>query len=410
MLPKKYNQVYLIHFCIFLFVGLFGILTIRSDNIIQEMVGIILNKSILVTDYMYTNGISATLLNSSITSMLILYLYKINNINPNGSMIASLWLILGFSMMGKNFINIWPTIIGVYVYSKIQNEPFANYILIAVLSTAFAPLPLEILSTFSINIHFTFIISWGISISLGIILPPLAKFTLKIHQGYNLYNIGFANGLIALTIISIFKYFGIEFNTNFLWSTNYKTELIILLSSLFTFLIILGINKNSVSNFNKILKHAGRTVTDYYIMYDSSAFLNMGILGFLLLLYILIVGGDLNGVVSAMILGVVGFGSLGKHPFNITPLMLGVILASLVKNIPINKPSIILSTIGVTSIAPIAGKFGFTTGVFSGAIHLILISNIGNIGGGINLYNNGFIAGIVAMILIPIIDGIKRGD
>lgn len=407
---KKYNQIYLIHLIIFIFIGLFGILTIEDRNLFQEIIGIIFNKSILVTDYMYTNGIGATLLNSSITSILILYLYKLNKIKPSGSMIMSLWLTLGFSMMGKNFINIWPTIFGVYIYSKIQGEPFSNYILIAILSTAFAPLPIEILNSFNINIYLTLIISCLISISLGIILPPLAKFTLKIHQGYNLYNIGFANGLIALVIVSIFKYFGVEFSRNFLWSTEYKIKLTILLSILFTILIILGINKKSLKNFRKILKHSGRTITDYYLIYGNTTFLNMGIIGFILLFYIIIIQGDINGVVVALILGVVGFGALGKHPLNIFPLMLGVIIAAIFKNTPINKPSIILATIGATSIAPIAGQFGFIIGLISGIVHLILVSNIGNLGGGINLYNNGFVAGIVAMILIPIIDGIRKGD
>ncbi|EIA26967.1 hypothetical protein SFB4_210G1, partial [Candidatus Arthromitus sp. SFB-4] len=46
----------------------------------------------------------------------------------------------------------------------------------------------------------------------------------------------------------------------------------------------------------------------------------------------------------------------------------------------------------------------------TGCLHLILMKYIGHLSGGINLYNNGFIAGILAIILIPIIDGFKKGD
>lgn len=190
MVLKKYNDIYLIHLFIFIFIGIFGLLTTPLTEIIIGLKEILLNGSILLTDYMYVGGMGATLLNSSITSLLILLLYKINKIKPSGSMIMSLWLTLGFSMIGKNFINIWPTIIGVYIYSKMQNEPFSNYILIATLSTALAPLSIEIFKSLNFNIYITFAISTIISISLGIILPPLAKFTLKMHQGYNLYNVG----------------------------------------------------------------------------------------------------------------------------------------------------------------------------------------------------------------------------
>ena len=136
----------------------------------------------------------------------------------------------------------------------------------------------------------------------------------------------------------------------------------------------------------------------------------MGILGLFFLFYVLLINGDLNGAVMALLLGVVGFGALGKHIFNVTPIIIGVILTAYLKNTPLNTPTIILTTLGSTSLAPIAGQFGFIIGVISGFIHLTLINNIGHISGGVNLYNNGFIAGLVAMILLPIIDGIKKGD
>lgn len=410
MVLKKYNDIYLIHLIIFIFIGIFGLLTTPLTEIIIGLKEILLNGSILLTDYMYVGGMGATLLNSSITSLLILLLYKINKIKPSGSMIMSLWLTLGFSMIGKNFINIWPTIIGVYIYSKMQNEPFSNYILIATLSTALAPLSIEIFKSLNFNIYITLAISTIISISLGIILPPLAKFTLKMHQGYNLYNVGFANGLITMVLISVLKYFGIEFETTFLWSTQYKIPIIILLIILFITLIILGINKECIFKFSKILRYSGRTVTDYYLLYKNNTFLNMGILGLFFLFYVLLINGDLNGAVMALLLGVVGFGALGKHIFNVTPIIIGVILTAYLKNTPLNTPTIILTTLGSTSLAPIAGQFGFIIGVISGFIHLTLINNIGHISGGVNLYNNGFIAGLVAMILLPIIDGIKKGD
>ena len=94
MVLKKYNDIYLIHLFIFIFIGIFGLLTTPLTEIIIGLKEILLNGSILLTDYMYVGGMGATLLNSSITSLLILLLYKINKIKPSGSMIMSLWLTL----------------------------------------------------------------------------------------------------------------------------------------------------------------------------------------------------------------------------------------------------------------------------------------------------------------------------
>lgn len=407
---KKYNRVYLLHFLIFIFISLYAIVTTPIKELLIGLENIILSRSILLTDYMYVGGLGATLLNASITSLLILLFYKLNKIQPSGSIIMSLWLILGFSMIGKNFLNILTPIIGVYIYSKIQNEPFTNYILIATLSTALAPLSIEIIKILNLNIYLTLIISSITSIIIGIILPPLAKFTLKIHQGYNLYNVGFANGLITTVLISIFKYFNLHIETKFLWSKEYKTELIILLCILFSLLIIIGIRKKEFKNFFKILKHSGRTLSDYYLMYDEVCYINMGLLGFLFLSYILIINGDLNGATVAVIFCIVGFGAVGKHILNVIPIVLGVMLASSLKGIALNTPSVLLTTLGSTALAPIAGQFGALIGIVAGFLHMTLISNIGHLSGGLNLYNNGFIAGIVVIILLPIIDGFKKGD
>ncbi len=407
---KKCLDVYIIHLIIFLFIGLVGIFSTPYKDLFIGIKKIITTRSILLTDYMYVSGIGATLLNASITSLLILMIYKINKTKPNGSMIMTLWLTLGFSMVGKNFINIWPTIIGVYLYSKIQKDSFSNYVLIATLSTSLSPISSELFEILNLNSYITLLLSISISILIGMILPPLAKFTLKMHQGYNLYNVGFANGLITVLIISILNYFGIEIKQNLLWSTEYKTISLFLVISLIIFLISLGIKKFHLSKLSNILRHSGRTITDFYLMYGNSSYLNMGILGIIFLSYIVMVNGDLNGPTIALLFCIIGFGAIGKHPLNTIPLVLGVSFTAYISNIQLNTPTTILTSLGSTALAPISGQFGVIIGFITGCLHLILMKYIGHLSGGINLYNNGFIAGILAIILIPIIDGFKKGD
>ena len=48
-------------------------------------------------------------------------------------------LMSGFSLFGKNFVNIWPILLGTWLYAKSRHEPFGKYASIGLMSTALAP-------------------------------------------------------------------------------------------------------------------------------------------------------------------------------------------------------------------------------------------------------------------------------
>ena len=68
----------------------------------------------------------------------------------------------------------------------------------------------------------------------------------------------------------------------------------------------------------------------------------------------------------------------------------------------------------LSTLAPIAGRFGWHWGVVAGFIHSSAALTVGPLHAGLNLYNNGFAAGIVASVLVPVIIAIqsrtKAGD
>jgi hypothetical protein len=63
-------------------------------------------------------------------------------------------------------------------------------------------------------------------------------------------------------------------------------------------------------------------------------------------------------------------------------------------------------------LAPIAGRFGWRWGVVAGLVHSSAALSVGSLHAGLNLYNNGFAAGIVAAVLVPVIVAVqgKRGE
>ena len=135
--------------------------------------------------------------------------------------------------------------------------------------------------------------------------------------------------------------------------------------------------------------------------------LNMGINGLFATCFVLAVGGELNGPTIGGIFTIVGFSATGKHLRNIAPIMLGVFIGSLTKEWAITDPSPMLALLFSTTLAPVAGEFGIIAGLLAGYLHSSVALNVGIVYGGMNLYNNGFAGGIVAIFLVPVIQSIR---
>ncbi|MGM9973239.1 MAG: DUF1576 domain-containing protein [Clostridiaceae bacterium] len=411
-MKRRLYPAYKIHGIIFLSFVLLGIIAGEPANIISGLKTIISDSDILITDYVELAGIGPTLINSGLLSLMILILYMLLGIKPNGSTIMSLWLIAGFAFFGKNIFNVWPIIFGVFLYSRYKKEPFINYILIAILGTTLAPTVSQLAFEGILPSSISIIIGIAVGTFIGFILPPLAASTVTIHHGYNLYNLGFSGGLLAMLLMSVYRLLSINFDKRFLWSTGNNLFFSIFLYTIFIFLLVYGyiLNEKSFKNLKKIFKHSGKLVSDYYLLYENAAYINMGLLGIASTTYILLIGGDLNGPTISGILTIVGFGTFGKHLFNVAPIMIGASLTVFLHIWELNSPSMLLAILFSTALAPIAGQYGWLLGILTGFLHVAVVMNTGYVHGGMNLYNNGFAAGFVALILIPIIRALKRGE
>ena len=138
--------------------------------------------------------------------------------------------------------------------------------------------------------------------------------------------------------------------------------------------------------------------------------LNMGLTGAIGTAYVLLVGGDLNGPTIGAIFTIVGFSAFGKHPKNILPIMTGVFIASLAAQWSASDPSLVLAALFGTTLAPIAGRFGWHWGLVAGFLHASVAQTVGQVHGGLVLYNNGFAAGLVAAVLVPVILSLQPAD
>jgi hypothetical protein len=392
---------------------IFGFIVDSAKDIFKGLFRIIREPDILITDYIGVGGMGAAFVNSgliALVSILILYMLKIN---ITGAATSAVWLMAGFALFGKNIFNIWFIIAGVWLYSRYQKEKFSKYIFIAMFGTSLAPLVTQVM--FNTGLPKILSISLGIVIGLGVgfILPPLSAYLMRVHQGFNLYNIGFTAGVIGTITISVFKSYGLKIEERFIWTSGNNNILGMFLFLLFMSMIIISliIDKSAYMKYKNLFKYTGRLVSDFMILEGFAPTLfNMGVNGIFATAYVIIVGGDLNGPTIGGIFTIVGFSAFGKHLKNMLPIFIGVFLGSISKTWSINDPSILMAALFGTTLAPIAGAFGWKWGIIAGFLHSSLVLNVGFLHGGVNLYNNGFSGGLVAATLIPIIEALRKDE
>ncbi|MGL5378589.1 DUF1576 domain-containing protein, partial [Clostridium sp.] len=379
---------------------------------ILEGMGAIKNSNdLLLTDYFVVGNIGAAMVNSALITLVNLYLLRKLDLRPNGIIISALFLLSGFAFMGKNLFNIWPFYLGGYIYCKYHRITYKNVIVINMLATALSPLTSTLVESISDNVLIAWILSAVISAFIGFIMPPISSHMLTAHSGYSIYNMGFAAGLVGIVVYSILSALGYDTpkNSGVMEEKQYMIRIFFVVFCLLLILIGYILNEKSFKGIKDIFKHSGRLVTDMikHVGFGLSL-VNMGLLGLMCLVYIILMGGVLNGPVIAAMLTVIGFGAFGKHFRNTIPIMIGVTLASFIMKGEVSTTTIIISALFGTSLAPIAGEFGIIPGILAGIMHFMLVLNIGDLHGGIMLYNNGLSAGIIATLFIPMMDAFKR--
>lgn len=390
---------------IFIFSLAFAFSINTPKEILTGYLHILQSPDILLSDNIAIGGIGSAMLNAIITTSFCLIIVRINKAKPTGAIIMALWLVLSFSFIGKNIINIVPIILGVYLYALYRKEKFSNYLLTALLATALSPVVTQLSYLDNVSKLAAYTLGTFIGILVGFILPPIASYTVKVHSGYNLYNIGFASGLIGTLLMSFFRGFGIDFDSKLVWSSGNNFSLAIFLFGISLILLILGLifGNNHLAKLKDLNKETGKLTSDFYLLFDSTIYLNMAIMCAFCTLFIILVGGDLNGGTICGILTVVGFGSFGKTIKNIVPVMIWATIAGLFNIKGLTSPSVLLAILFSTCLAPIAGTFGILAGILVGIVHVNIATNIGYIHGGLTLYNNGFAGGLTIIIMLPLI-------
>lgn len=380
-------------------------------EILKGLGVIVVSRDTLITDYFELVGYGSAFLNALLVMCLEHFLLCREKMKFTGLTMAAFFINIGYSLWGKNPVNILPILLGSYLYARLHKARLGRYIYTALFGTCLAPLVTEMVFMLPFRWGIDLLIAIGTGILIGFVLPSLSMHTASMHMGYNLFNVGFSGGILAFVMVCILRAFGIECESVMIWKASSPLWIVLGLYGYFAVVFLYGLylEHGDVKNVLKIWQHPGRAVADFPLMEGTgSTLMNMALVGTICTAYICLVGGDFSGPVVGAILSAFGFAAFGAHVKNYVPILGGVFLSTFLTRFETTTPGMQLAAVFAVGLSPIAGQFGPLAGVLAGMLHAVIVMCTAQMYGGLNLYNNGFSAGWVAIIMVPALESFIR--
>ena len=376
----------------------------------------------VTTNYFSLGGYAATFLNMGLVGLFALLLFIVFKGTPNNVSTLAVILTIGFGSWGINVLNILPTMLGVVIYGLVKKEKLGTLVNAMLFSTGIAPIITETLVRYPGTEVIGF--NWlGLGITLvvgfviGFFLPAGLAHSPKVHKGFDLYSAALPIGMTAFFLNAVlYKTMGLDVNALPLLSdmsvASQSTVNIfcgVLFGLCIVFAFLLGCKPK---DYWKLLTDPA-LVTNFSSTYGNATFLmNLGVFGLFILGYYNLIGAPFNGVIFGIIFCMVATCNSGSHPGNVWPIMLGYVVASAVFSwispllggnfsFAINAQAICVGLCYANGLSPIADKYGWRYGFIASVMHYLLVTSVPNLHGGFCLYNGGFTAALICLILVP---------
>ena len=376
----------------------------------------------VTTNYFSVGGYAATFLNMGLVALLSLLLFLVFKGTPNNASTLAFILTLGFGSWGINVLNVLPTMLGVVIYGLVKKEKLGGLVNAMLFSTGIAPLITELLVRYPGTEVIGF--NWlGLGLALaagfviGFFLPAGLAHSPKVHKGFDLYSAALPIGMTAFFLnASLYKTMGLDVNALPLLSDmgvasrmTVNVFCCVVFGLCVVFAFILGCKPR---DYWKLLSDPA-LVTNFSSTYGNATFLmNVGVFGLFILGYYNLIGASFNGVTFGIIFCMLATCNSGSHPGNVWPIMLGYAVASLVFGwfapllggnftFQLNAQAICVGLCYANGLSPIADKYGWRYGFVAAVMHYLLVTSVPALHGGFCLYNGGFTAALICLILVP---------
>jgi len=372
----------------------------------------------LVTDFTVTGGLGPALCNGGIMGLCVFLLYKFTGFVPGGGAFGAFFLSVGLGLFGKTPLTLAPFVLGGWLYARSRKEPFRLILQYPIQAAALSPVVTVL--AFKYGFSLTGLVSGLlIAIAMGFLITPVAVHTRSMHRGFDLYNVGLAAGFMGVAFFSIYRSVYLLPNGKgddylLLSGTlggDHRLFFCLFFGGMFLLMILAGLALDkSLRPFWELRRHTGLDV-DFATEYGMGAVLcNMGLVGLMMLGYMLFAGASFNGATAGALICALCWTGNGANTRNIFPVLVGYLFASWFMVVPLNSQYLCISVCYATGLAPLAGRYGGICGICAGMLHAFLAGVTANMHGGFNLYNGGFTAGLTALVLYPIVHHLSRHE
>ena len=420
----------------FLFVSLFFIVAAffmpGNNTIVAGMEEILFGTCKVSTNYFAIGGYAATLINMGLVGLFCTALCFLPGAKAVNATTLGFLLTVGFGAWGINPLNMVPTILGVLLYCLVKKEKAGAHVNAMMFSTGIAPLISDLLFRYPGTEYVGFN---GLGLALAIVVGLIIGFFLpaglvhapNIHKGFNHYSaavpIGFTAFFLRVVLYNVMLGQKIGDVSALSAAANLDVQswpvtnifCFILFGLCIVFALIMGCKPG---DYWKLLKDSGKGVS-FTTKYGNAPFLmNVGVYGLMIVAYFNLAGLiDGKEVWTGMTFGIV-FCMLctcnsGSHPGNVLPIMAGYMVTSFlfgwiasllgVENysLTIGAQGVLIGLCYANGLSPISGTYGFGYGILAGGLHYLLVTAVPDMHGGFCLYNGGFTAALICLLLVP---------
>ena len=376
------------------------------------------------TNFFAVGGYAATFLNMGLIGLICTGLFALPGENPNHAATLVTILTTGFGSWGIHIVNMWPTMLGVMLHCAVKKEKFGEHTNAMLFSTGLAPFISELMVRYPNDTVTGFtptgiLLALVVGITVGYFLPAGLDNSPRVHKGFDLYSAALPVGMTAFLMQGfLYKAMGVPVPPA-VADLHVASPLIVntFCIILFSLCVILSLLMGCRPKDYWQLMIDPEPVTNFSSTYSNAVMLmNVGMYGFFILGYYNHIGAEMNGVTFGVIFCMLSTCNAGSHPGNIWAITLGYGLASRLFQVLsplaggefvqyLNSQSIIVGLCYANGLSPIADKYGWRYGVIAAMMHFCMVTTVPELHGGMCLYNGGFTAALVCLLMVP---GLER--
>ncbi len=383
---------------------------------------ILSQPSKLTCSYFAIGGYAATFLNMALVGFLSLGLFLIFKGTPNNASTLAFILTLGFGSWGINILNIWATVFGVMLYCLVKKEKFGAQVNAMLFSTGIAPILTDLMIRYpnaevvGFNVA-GIVLSLVVGAAIGFFLPAGLTNSPKVHKGFDLYSAALPIGMTAFFLnAALYKTLGVALpagadgaQLQVASQLTVNVFCLILFGACVAVAFVLGCKPK---DYWQLLKSPDQVTSVSSARGNAVFLMNVGVFGLFILGYYNLIGAKFNGVTFGIIFCMLSTCNSGSHPGNVWPIMLGYAVASTVCGwlsklvggdfaMALNAQAICVGLCYANGLSPICDKYGKKFGFLAAIMHYLLVTSVPNLHGGFCLYNGGFTAALICILLVP---------